>query len=409
VVAQRGGDCATLIENGENGMLADTQEEWEGQLELLLASAERRQAMGEAGYRLVAQRNSLAAVSASLEAELEYIRDRAEHNPALEMFRKQPIQHPVASPAPGQATASASAARKILIGCDFYWPSVGGVETIVKNLGLSLKKLGYEVEIAARALPNRTADVYEGMPIHSLDADTPTPSGLPRASLQLRELVESGRYAGVILRADPLNWVIWSLEGANVPAHTRTLVQPLINEDGYGNWGSNASFRQRLGAVLRQTSAVVCLTQTGPDARYMKEEGIPFVHLPNATTPLEPNLDFRQTYGFAPDKPLLVHVANLWPVKNHPGLIESFRKLGQDYQLALLGNPSGDLEYARQVQHIAAQDPRIKLLHGLSGPQVAAAMQAADLVVLASHGEVFPVSIVEAMSHGKACAAPPMS
>lgn len=405
VVAQRGGDCATLIENGVNGMLADTQEEWEGQLELLLASAERRQAMGEAGYRLVAQRNSLAAVSASLEAELEYIRDRAEHNPALEMFRKQPIQHPVASPVPGQATASA--ARKILIGCDFYWPSVGGVETIVKNLGLSLKKLGYEVEIAARALPNRTADVYEGMPIHSLDADTPTPSGLPRASLQLRELVESGRYAGVILRADPLNWVIWSLEGANVPAHTRTLVQPLINEDGYGNWGSNASFRQRLGAVLRQTSAVVCLTQTGPDARYMKEEGIPFVHLPNATTPLEPNLDFRQTYGFAPDKPLLVHVANLWPVKNHPGLIESFRKLGQDYQLALLGNPSGDLEYARQVQHIAAQDPRIKLLHGLSGPQVAAAMQAADLVVLASHGEVFPVSIVEAMSHGKAWIATP--
>ena len=404
VVAQRGGDCATLIEDGVNGMLADSQEEWEGQLELLLASAERRQAMGEAGHRLVAQRNSLAAVSASLEDELEYIRDHAEHNPALDMFRKPQTASltPVAT-----AKGSGNGTPKILIGCDFYWPSVGGVETIVKNLGLSLQKLGYEVEIAARALPNRTSDVYEGMLIHSLDADTPTSVGLPRASLQLRELVESGKYVGVILRADPLNWVIWSLEGARVPAHTRTLVQPLINEDGYGNWGGNTGFRQRLGGVLRQTSAVVCLTQTGPDARYLKEEGIPFVHLPNATTPLVPNLDFRQTYDFSPDKPLLVHVANLWPVKNHLGLIEAFRKLDLDCQLALLGNPSGNLEYAEQVKHAVAQDARIKLLHGLSGPQVAAAMQAADLVVLASHGEVFPVSIVEAMSHGKAWIATP--
>ena len=296
---------------------------------------------------------------------------------------------------------------KVLIACDFYWPSVGGVETIVANLGETLTGLGYEVEIAARALPNRTANHYRGMVIHSLDAETMGANGLPRASQQLKALIESGHYSGVIMRADPLNWVIWSLEGTNIPAHTRVLVQPLINEDGYGEWRGNTHFRQRLAFTLRQATNIVCLTHSGPDARYMKEEGISFIHLPNATTPLASSTDFRRDYGFDPHKPLLVHVANLWPVKNHINLVKTFKSLALDCQLALIGNPSGHGDYVEKVRSLVAEDRRIKLLHGLSGEKVAAAMKAADLVILPSLGEVFPVSIIEAMSHGKAWLATP--
>ncbi len=297
--------------------------------------------------------------------------------------------------------------KRVLIACDYYWPSVGGVETIAANFGSALVQLGFEVDVAARALPERTVDIYRSMRIHSLDAITPGTNGLSKASIQLRELIETGKYSAVVIQADPLNWVIWSLEGLRKPEHTKVFVQPLINEEGYAKWAGLRDFRQRLGAVLRRSDLVVCLTNQGPDTRFLNEERISFIQLPNATTPVETLIDFRREYGFDVNKPLLVHVANLWPVKNHLNLVSTFKKLEIDCQLALIGNPSSDIDYVNQVHAAVAGDSRIKLMHGFASEQVAAAMKAADLVLLASLGEVFPVTILEAMSHAKAWLATP--
>ena len=297
--------------------------------------------------------------------------------------------------------------KKVLFACDYFWPSVGGLETIVANLGASLITLGYEVEVATRALAERTSNMYQGMPIHSLDVKIDGDQVLPRASRQLRGLIESANYDFVIMLADPLNWVIWSLQDAEIPPHTKVLVQPLINEKGYSKWRRAEEFRQRMATLLKQVYKVISLTREGPDAQFLKEEGIANVFLPNATTPRETVLDFRCEFGFAPDQPLIVHVANLWPVKNHLNLIRMFHKLGPEYQMALIGNPSADTSYVNQVRNAVAEDERIRLIHGIEGEWVAAAMKAADLVVLASEGEVFPVTIVEAMSHAKTWLATP--
>jgi len=296
---------------------------------------------------------------------------------------------------------------KILLACDYYWPSTGGVETIAANLGVALGQCGYEVEIAARSLPDRVANVHRGMVIHSLDANTQSPEGFPAAVRQLQSLIESGRYAAVIVTADPLTWVMWSLEGAQVPKQTRILVQPLINEDGYLRWKDNRQFRDRVAAVLRRATNVVSLTHKGADARFLESEGISFDSIPNATTPEATTTDFRDAYGFEQGRPLVIHVANLWRVKNQLGLIQSFRNTRIDAQIALIGNPSGDKEYESAVRAEVPQDPRFTLLTGLHGEKIAAAMQAADLVLLPSLGDVFPVTLLEAMSHGKPWLATP--
>jgi len=307
-----------------------------------------------------------------------------------------------------QGIEAASAGRpKVLLACDYYWPSNGGVETICLNLGKSLQQCGYEVEIATRSLPERRANVHCGMAIHSLDTSMHTVDGLPIAARQLRGLIESGRYAAVIIRADPLTWPIWSTEGAQVPSHTRILVQPLINEDGYARWRDNRQFRDRLAAVLRRATFIVSLTHNGPDARFLDSERIPFVSIPNATMPEDTTTDFRRVYGFEQGRPLVIHVANLWRVKNQIGLIQSFRNKRLDLQIALIGNPAGDKAYESAVRAEVSKDPRFTLLTGLHGEKIAAAMKAADLVVLPSFGEVFPVSLLEAMSHGKAWLATP--
>jgi len=69
-VCQNAGDCALLIEDGVSGMLADTLDDWERKIEMLLADPRLRADIGRRGLEIVRQRNSLAAVFRMLEAAL---------------------------------------------------------------------------------------------------------------------------------------------------------------------------------------------------------------------------------------------------------------------------------------------------------------------------------------------------
>jgi len=307
---------------------------------------------------------------------------------------------------PQPATIPAQASSRVLIACTHFWPSVGGLETIAENLGHQLVQRGHQVEVATLAHPGRTSVHYRGMKILSLD-----PNGvegkMPLWVVQLRQLVTSGDYDACILMADPLNLVIWSLDNADIPAHTRVLIQPLINRAGYEQWKDNQEFRTRLAAILKNATATIALTRNGTEVTYLREEGIDPVYLPNAVDCLPPPYNFRQTYRIPEDAFMLLHVGNLWEVKNHLGLLQVLHEMPDDWRLVLIGYPGGDAEYVARVQAELLLHPNALYIPGLPPEGVAAAMAAADVVVLASHGEVAPVTILEAMSHGKPWVATP--
>jgi glycosyltransferase involved in cell wall biosynthesis len=67
-VAHRAGEVARLIEDGRNGMLASSPEEWESKLERLLRDPELRREMGAAGLATVRASSSFEGAVAGLEA-----------------------------------------------------------------------------------------------------------------------------------------------------------------------------------------------------------------------------------------------------------------------------------------------------------------------------------------------------
>lgn len=308
----------------------------------------------------------------------------------------------------GVSTSGASNRRQsVLIACDYFWPSVGGVETIAENLGVYLQKQGYEVEIAARALPSRVSREHRGMRVHSIDV---APAALPwqhEATAELRRLILGGQYKAVILLGDPLTWVLWAAADLPKGITTRIIVQPLINDEGFARWKDHQEMRDRLRSMLRRADEVVMLTRSGRDALYLTEEGIPATFIPNATSPVTAAVNVRAELQIASEVPLLVHVGNLWPVKNQLGLLETLRPMAGDWHLVLVGHPTEDKAYVARIHDAVARDPRVTWVPGWPAEKVGALMDAAQLVLLPSLAEVSPVVLLEAMSHGRAWLATP--
>lgn len=291
-------------------------------------------------------------------------------------------------------------AKKVLIACTHFWPSVGGLESIAGDLGNNLVRLGYSVEVATPGRKDRRSDLHRGMKIISLDSSGAVQNNFPVWALELRNLVTSGNYNSCILLADPLNHVIWSLLNAEIPGNTSLIIQPVINEEGYKKWKDDEGFRKNLVSILKNAS-LVSMSQDGFETRFFKEESLGYTYIPNAGSSYESKIDFRTKYNIPGNTKIILHVANLWPVKNHPAILKEFKNMPGDWKLVMIGYPSNDLEYVRKVKEEIDNSENVLYIPGLPKSEISGAMEASDFVILGSLAEGAPVMILEAMSHGK--------
>src|SRR5471032_1311295 len=128
-------------------------------------------------------------------------------------------------------------AKKVLIVCSHFWPSLGGVEISMAQLGAELTGAGYAVTVMTPAWEGRVANHYRGAAIIGVEK--------PQFPAAIRAAVASGDYDACFLIQDPKGTIIWSLEGLTPPPSTRLLIQPIINEEGYGRWRDDADFKTR--------------------------------------------------------------------------------------------------------------------------------------------------------------------
>lgn len=289
---------------------------------------------------------------------------------------------------------------RTLVCVPFFHPSIGGAERAALDLVTLLVQDGWDVDVLTGKLSERTKFIVAGARIIEHSGSPHEGNRWSNYKKNIRNKIESGRYGRCLLFADPENWVMWGLENAKVPRGTQILLQPLINNDGFGRWSKMPKTFNRVQKVFRKSSAIAVLTESGVDALVCKESGAKSVRIPNAVAPPQPQPGFRIDQGISNETFLMLHVANLWPVKNHLGLLEAVKKLDGDWCLLLLGGGAPDSEYEKRVLELAASDSRIRYLGQKSAQTVASAMAESDLVLLSSYGEVAPLCLLEAMSHG---------
>ncbi|BDC49333.1 glycosyl transferase [Bryobacterales bacterium F-183] len=111
---------------------------------------------------------------------------------------------------------------------------------------------------------------------------------------------------------------------------------------------------------------------------------------------------WRAKEGYAQDELLIACVARFFPQKNHHTLLIAFSQLqNTNAKLLLAGDGYLESEVRAQAEQLGIED-RVKFIGRRD--DVAALLASVDMVALASLWEGNPLSVMEAMAAGRACA-----
>lgn len=292
------------------------------------------------------------------------------------------------------ATSASVGAKRVLLMGEFFWPSLGGIETFLEHLGDYLLQKGYEVHVATKAFPGRDSLEHRGIQIHEFPHYMNLQRGLLGGIDDFDCLLHQCGFSHVICLSHIDTWSMY-LCAAPHPK-PKVIFLPLLQN--YKDFIPNQSLAEMVHLIGKADH--VCRIMEGSlDRQLLELARIKSHFVPHMVPALESGYQFRKSLGLPPDMPLFLNVANFWPFKNHLGLIKALKALQGDWRLAMIGSPH-DVKCLEQVKKAIHGDHRFIMLEQQPREVTAAAIREADTVLLGSWYEGCPLTILEAMSIG---------
>ncbi|MEZ0168122.1 glycosyltransferase family 4 protein [Microvirga sp. TS319] len=171
-------------------------------------------------------------------------------------------------------------------------------------------------------------------------------------------------------------------------------------------WESRPKFyRDMIRSMFLHASAVVVLGAIWKDLilEHVPECADRIVVLPNATRAPQ----YRQKCPSRDERVRILFLGRLGPEKGTPELLEALSDLSRlpEWDCALAGD--GMVQETRALAD-AKLPGRVSVLGWVDSAEVERLLNASDVLVLPSHVENLPMSVVEAFAHGLAVAATPV-
>jgi glycosyltransferase involved in cell wall biosynthesis len=311
------------------------------------------------------------------------------------------------SPAEGSGTI---APLKILHTVEFYPPSVGGMQEVVRQLSERLVRRGHDVTVATSRVEGREGDVHNGVRIREFDVSGNLVEGMKGDVSGYRKFLKAGGF-DVMTNFAAQQWAtdaaITMLE--TIPA--RKVFVPTgfsrLYERRYRDY-----FRS-MREWMRQYDLNVFLSGSYRDAVFARENGIENrVLIPNGAGEdefrHESGINIRERLGIHPEVFLILHVGSHTGSKGHREALEIFRRAHIANAVFLLaGNEMGGCEdtcRATATKLNASRGFRVagkRVIVGfLSREETVAAFRAADLFLFPSNVECSPLVLFEAAASG---------
>jgi glycosyltransferase involved in cell wall biosynthesis len=296
---------------------------------------------------------------------------------------------------------------KILHLVEFYYPSVGGAQEVVKQLSERMVEMGHEVTVGTTKLPDRTATRFNGVKIKEFDIHGNSIKGISGEIDNYKNFLIKSKFDVIMVYAAQ-QWTADLFFEVMNKVNAKKVFVPCgfsgLHDSRYEKY-----FKQ-MPIILKSFDATVYLSNNYRDINFAKKHNVTNIHvIPNGADEREfssrPNDDIRRQLHIDPQSTLFVTVGSHTGLKGHKETIQLFSQLKiKNATLLIIGN---DYSYGciKQCQRSAflntlsvtslLANKRI-LVKNLTRKQTISALYAANAFIFASNIECSPLVIFEA-------------
>jgi glycosyltransferase involved in cell wall biosynthesis len=233
---------------------------------------------------------------------------------------------------------------RILFGCQFYAPSVGGVQEVMRQLAEQLVARGHQVTVATSKLPARDFQTLNGVDIKEFDVSGNLVSGMAGGIEQYQAYAMTSDFDVVMIMAAQQ----WTFD-ALWPVLDRIKYPKVFMPCGFSGLyePAYAKYFQELPGVLRKIDHLVFHSTKYRDIDFARKHGITnFSVIPCGASEdwfnVAVDASFRARQGIPKQSFLFLTVGSFTGLKGHLELAKAFSRLelaeGQHATLILNGN-----------------------------------------------------------------------
>jgi glycosyltransferase involved in cell wall biosynthesis len=301
---------------------------------------------------------------------------------------------------------------RILHAVEFYAPSVGGAQEVVRQISERLAARGHDVTVATSRLSARREEVIAGVRVAEFDVHGNEVRRIEGDVGRYRTFVAEGGF-DVVMTYAAQQWTTDAL----LPALDAIAAPVVLAPCGFSGLRrpEYAGYFATLPERLAQFDALVFHSESYQDIAFARDAGLARLEvIPNGADErefgdLESRGAFREAVGAPAQAPLLLTVGGHTGLKGHAQAMAAFRRSrrARGGRLAIVGNtPTGPgclmTCRARAAAGRLARPDRRVLLTDPPRDLVLQAYADADLFVFASMVECSPLVLFEAMAAGLA-------
>jgi glycosyltransferase involved in cell wall biosynthesis len=290
---------------------------------------------------------------------------------------------------------------------EFYSPSVGGAQEVVRRVSEALARRGHDVVVATTRDRRRAFQSLNGVEIREFDISGNAVRGLVGEVDRYRRFVIDGDW-DVVMTYAAQQWTMDALLPVLENVRAARLLAPCgfsaLHDPAYSGYFAE------LRTALHRYDQLIFHSDTSQDAAFARTAGVEhYSVVPNAAEPAEFEVadgdGFRRRHRIGADTPLLLTVGSHTGIKGHALVLEAVRRARlQRVALVLVGNTihgRGCLWNCRLralALRLASPNRKRAILLDPPRTELAAAYRAADVFLLGSEMECSPLVLFEAMA-----------
>ena len=315
---------------------------------------------------------------------------------------------------------------RVLLCCEQYPPSVGGVQEVMRQIAERLAQRGFAVVVATGTHPQRPPNaVMNGVQVVSFAITGNRVKGMAGPVADYQQFLKDGHFDAVLIKAAQQ----WTFDAA-VDVVEELSARKVFIPCGFSELGNArySEYFEQMPSWLRHFDALIFYADRYQDIEFARSHGLKAIHLiPNGVDEGEfynsANVDVSESIceriGIAKGNDVILSVGSMIMAKGHWEVLGAFRKarLTRPTTLVLNGNvpDAGTLAKSKRLlKHVLTGRWPLPLLIAsvnrvpgkrvvvtdLPRDQLLQLFRAADLFVFASHVAYSPLVLFEAAASG---------